>query len=64
MEQLDKSDVNRNRRRNNIDQFAPLYESDNEEGTHNGTKSKNPIIVLREKEKGSKKIGGQNKSNE
>ena len=33
MEQLDESDGNRQLRENNINQFAPLYESDYEEDT-------------------------------
>ena len=50
--------------RKNISHFAPLYESNHEEGTKNGTKPKNPIISLRGKDKGSKNKGGQNKINE
>ena len=44
MEQLDESYGNGHRRKNNINHFAPLYESDNEKGTQNRTKSKTQRI--------------------
>ena len=34
--------------RNNIDHFAPLYESEDEEGTQHRTKPNNPSISLME----------------
>ena len=40
MEQLEKLDVNGHHRRNNINHFAPLYESDDNEDTRHGTKPK------------------------
>ena len=46
MEQLDESYGNRHPRKNNINHFAPLYESDDEEGSKHGTKTNTPIIVL------------------
>ena len=54
MEQLDESDGNRHIRKNNINHFAPLYESDYEEDTKHREKPKTPIIVPSEKEKGRK----------
>ena len=38
MEQLDELDGNGHRMRNNINHFAPLYESYDKEGTHHGKK--------------------------
>ena len=64
MEQLEKSDGNRHHRKNNINHFAPLYESDDEEGTVNRKKHKTTSIVLSEKGKGRKNEGVQNKRNE
>ena len=49
MYQMDELDGNGHRRRNNINHFAPLYESDYEEVTQNRNKSNNPSIALREK---------------
>ena len=46
MDKLEESDGNGHHRENNIDHLAPLYESDNEEGTQHRTKPKNPSIVL------------------
>ena len=48
MDQLDKFNGNGYKRKNNMNQFAPLYESDNEKGTKKSTKPKTPIIVLSE----------------
>ena len=64
MEQLEKLDGNVYRSKNNINHFAPLYESDNEEGTKRRTKPKTSIIILIKEEKGSKNKGSQNKGNE
>ena len=64
MEQLDKSDGNGYRSKNNINHFVTLYESDNEEGTNHRTKPKTPTIVLIEGENGRNIKGGQNKGNE
>ena len=64
MEQLGEFDGNGHRRRNNINNFAPIYESDDEEGTQHMTKSKITSIVLSDKYKEKKNKGGQNKSNE
>ena len=51
IEQLDELDGNEHRRNTNINHFAPLFESHNEEGTEPGTKPNNtPIIVLIEDE--------------
>ena len=47
-----------------INHFAPLYESDDEEGTRRRTKPNTPSILISEKEKGIKNKGCQNKSNE
>ena len=63
MEKLDKQDGNSHRRKNNINQFTPLYESNNEEGTQYRMKPKTPIIVPGEKDKGRKNKGGQIKIN-
>ena len=63
MEKLDKSDINRYQIKNNINNFATLYELDNEEGINHRTKPKTPTIVPSEEEKGIKK-GGKNKGNE
>ena len=52
MEKLDESDVNGHRREKNINNFVPLYESDNEEVTKHRKKSKIPSIVLSEKDNG------------
>ena len=49
IEQLDQSDRKRHRRKNNINQFWSLYESDDEKVTQHRTKTKNPRIVLSEK---------------
>ena len=64
MQQLYESDGNGNRRENNINHFASLYESDNKEGTQQNTKSKTPKIVTSENNKGRKNKGCQNKNNE
>ena len=64
MEKLDKSDGNGYQSKNNINNFSPLYESDDEEGTKNRNKTKTPVIVLSEEEKGRINKGGQNKGNE
>ena len=49
MEQLDKSDGNRYQSKNNMNQFAPFYESENEESTKHRGKTKTPRITLRKK---------------
>ena len=64
MKKLDESDVNRHRSRNNINHFAPLYESDDNEDTRHGTKPKIQIIVPRKKQRGSKNKKGQNECDE
>ena len=64
MEQLYKSDGNIYLIKNNIYHFSPLYESDNKEITNHRTKSNITIIVLSDKEKGSKNKVGQSKGNE
>ena len=64
MEQLDKSDWNGQRKRENINHFLLIYESDNEKFNKHGTKPKTLSIVSRGNEKGSKNKGCQNKSNE
>ena len=64
MEKLDNSDGKIYLIKTNIYHFSPLYESDNEEITNHRTKSKITIIVLSDKEKGSKNKGGQSKGNE
>ena len=46
MEQLEKSDENVHRSRNNINHFAQLYESYNDKGNLHRTKQKSPRIVL------------------
>ena len=61
--QLDDLDGNGHGRKTNINQFTPLFESDNEEGTAHRTKTKNPIIVLSEDEEGIKNKGWKNKGN-
>ena len=63
MEQLDESEGNRHGIKNNINNVVLLFESDYEEGNNHRTKPKTPIIVLSEKEKGSKNRGYQNKGN-
>ena len=50
MEQLDDLDENRYECNTNINHFAPIFESDNEEGTKQRTKSKTPIIAKSEDE--------------
>ena len=52
MEQWDKSDGNGHCKENNINNFAKLYESDDEKGYQNRTITKTYIIVLSEEEKG------------
>ena len=64
MEQLDESDRNGHLRKNNINNFVPHYESDDEVGTQHRKKIKKPRIVPSEKDKGRRKKGGQNKINE
>ena len=59
MEKLDESEGNGHCRENNINHFAPLCESDDEEGTQHRTNTKTPIIVLSEKKKGRNNKGGQ-----
>ena len=46
MDQMDKSVGNGHCRENNINNFAPLYESDNEEGTQHRNNPNTPIILL------------------
>ena len=50
MEQSNNSDVNGHGCNTSINHFAPLFESDDEEGTKHRTKFKTPIIVLSEYE--------------
>ena len=64
MEQLDKSDGNIYGRKTNINHFASLFESDNDEGTKNRMTPKTTIILLSEDEEGRKEKGQQNKGNE
>ena len=61
---MDDPEGNGHCRNNNINNFAPLYESDDEEGTKHRTKPKTLIMLLSEKDEGRKNKGGQNKSNE
>ena len=64
MEKLEESDGNLYRKRNNINDYLPHYESENEEGTQHSTKLNTPIILPSVNEKGSKNKGGQNNINE
>ena len=64
MEQLERSYGNGYQMKTNINDFAPLYESDDDEGTKHRTKPNTPTIVLRKQKKGRKNKGGQNKGNE
>ena len=64
MEQFYKSDGNGYRSKNNINHFAPLYESYYEESTNNRKKPNTKIIPLSEKKKGRKNKDGQNIGNE
>ena len=48
----------------NINHVAPLFKSDNEEGTKKRTKPKTPIIVLSKEEEGRENKVDQNKGNE
>ena len=64
MEKLEKLDGNGFQIKNNINHFAPLYESDDNEGTYHRTKLKTPIIVPNKQEKGRKNKGDQTKVNE
>ena len=50
--------------KNNINHFALLYESDDEEVTKCRTKPKTPLIVLIKEKKGRKNNGGKKKGNE
>ena len=52
MEQLDESYGNGNGRKTNINHFAPLFESYNEEGTTHRTKPNTPNILLSENKEG------------
>ena len=52
MEQLDESDGNGHGSKTNINHFATLLESGDEEGAKHRTKLKTPIIVLSEYEEG------------
>ena len=61
MKQLDESYINEHGRKTNINHFAPIFESDNEEGTKHRTKPKTTIVVLSEYEEGSKNKGDQSK---
>ena len=64
MDQMDKSVGNGHCRENNINNFAPLYESDNEEGTQHRNNPNTPIILLSVNQKRKKNKGGQKNSNE
>ena len=64
MEQLDELYINVHKRKTNINHFTPLFGSDNEEGTKQRMKPKNPIIVLSEYEEGRKTKSDKNKGNE
>ena len=64
MEQLDKSNGNGHHRRNSINHFAPIYESENDEGTQHRTQHNTSRILLCVKDKGRKNKGGQRTSNE
>ena len=55
MELLDESDRDGHLRTKNLNHFALLYESDDEEVTQHRTKLNTPIIVPSKKEKGEKK---------
>ena len=55
MEQLDEFDRNKYRRKNNINHFASLFESEDEEGTKHIMKPKIPIVVLKEEYYGNNK---------
>ena len=64
MEKLDEPYGNGYGSKKNINNFAPLFESDNNECTNHRTKPNSPIIVLREEEERRKNNGDQNKCNE
>ena len=58
MDKLHDSDRNRHIQNTNINQFAPLFESDDEEGTKPNTKPKKiSVIELSEDEYKGKKKG-------
>ena len=54
MDQFESSYGNGHGRNTNINQFAPLFELDDKEGTKQRTKPKAPIIVLSVDEVGNK----------
>ena len=56
MEKLDDSNGNRHKLKTNINHFAPLFESDNKEGTTHSTKPNTPTIVLIEDDQKMKKL--------
>ena len=49
MDKLDEFDENKKHRENSTNHFVPLYEANDEEGTHHKEKPKTPSIVLSEK---------------
>ena len=61
---MDESDGNGHRSKTNINNFTPIFESDDEEGTKHSLKPNNPTIVLSEYKERSENKVDQNKGNE
>ena len=64
MEQLYESDGSRHGRNTNINQFAPIFESENEQVAKHRAKTMTTIIVPSQYQEENEKKGEQNKYNE